>query len=97
MYTIGSPIFLNTLAGDFLGSRCSQLLGLASLQYLLNSKYLGKAMAGEKIRCNICQRELDNPNDALSMDCGGDCLQCMADAGDPDCMAAVQAIKNLNQ
>lgn len=40
-------------------------------------------------KCAICKRELDNPDDPLSRNCGGDCLQCMADAGDPDCKKAV--------
>jgi hypothetical protein len=39
-------------------------------------------------RCAICDRELkahDSP-DVISRDCGGDCLMCMAEAGDPDCV-----------
>lgn len=36
--------------------------------------------------CHICKRELDNPKDPVSDDCGGDCVLCMADAGDPDCI-----------
>lgn len=36
--------------------------------------------------CSICGRRLNNPHDPRSADCGGDCLQCMADAGDPDCI-----------
>jgi len=36
-------------------------------------------------RCGICRRLLNNPVDPVSLDCGGDCLQCMAAAGDPDC------------
>ncbi|MES2148526.1 MAG: hypothetical protein V4508_01920 [Pseudomonadota bacterium] len=42
-----------------------------------------------KKTCNICGRALDNPADPYSVDCGGDCLQCMADSGDPDCAATV--------
>ena len=34
--------------------------------------------------CNICHMELDVPGVPESQDCGGDCAQCMADAGDPD-------------
>lgn len=33
--------------------------------------------------CRICGRELDNPSDPFSSDCGGDCRACMAAAGDP--------------
>jgi hypothetical protein len=36
--------------------------------------------------CQTCSRELDNDNDPVSKDCGGDCRLCMADAGDPDCL-----------
>ena len=42
--------------------------------------------------CATCHRALDTPDDPLSRNCGGDCLQCMADAGDPDCIHAVNRI-----
>lgn len=49
-------------------------------------------------KCNICKRPLNNPDDEFSLDCGGDCLLCMADCGDTDCKDAVAeiAIKNSN-
>lgn len=37
------------------------------------------------MNCATCGRLLDNPDDPMSLDCGGDCQQCMADVGDPDC------------
>lgn len=40
--------------------------------------------------CLTCQRRLDVPGSVGSRNCGGDCLECMADAGDPDCAAALQ-------
>lgn len=43
--------------------------------------------------CNICRRALNRDGDPLSRDCGGDCLACMAEAGDPECIASVAAIK----
>ena len=44
-------------------------------------------------RCQICRRLLDDPTDPIrSMDCGGDCLQCMADSGDLDCIAKMATI-----
>jgi hypothetical protein len=49
------------------------------------------------MRCNTCKRELDNPADPRSMDCGGDCLQCMADAGDPDCVEEIRKIEVAEQ
>lgn len=39
--------------------------------------------------CSICSRELGVPDDQLSGDYGGDCLQCMAVAGDPTCIIAM--------
>jgi hypothetical protein len=37
-------------------------------------------------KCHICKRELDQPGDPTTKDCGGDCVQCMARYGDdPDC------------
>lgn len=47
----------------------------------------------EPARCAICKRLLGNPEDPASVNCGGDCLQCMADCGDPDCIAAIEALK----
>ena len=44
--------------------------------------------------CNICGRDLDDPDDETSRDCGGDCLRCMAlFAGDPDCALSLAAIE----
>lgn len=41
-------------------------------------------------RCRICRRILNNSQDPVgSSDCGGDCLRCMAAAGDPDCQKAL--------
>jgi hypothetical protein len=43
-------------------------------------------------KCKICGRELDNPDDPTTKDCGGDCLKCMAEIGkDPDCIAAMKS------
>lgn len=39
-------------------------------------------------KCGICGRTL-NDGTPESLDCGGDCLRCMADAGDPDAQAAL--------
>jgi hypothetical protein len=39
--------------------------------------------------CHICKRLLDDPADPTTEDCGGDCLRCMAEAGDPDCLRAM--------
>ena len=29
------------------------------------------------MKCNLCKRELDHPDDPLSESCGGDCIGCM--------------------
>lgn len=43
--------------------------------------------------CSICHCALDDPADPLgSADCGGDCTRCMAEAGDPDAIAALQSL-----
>lgn len=41
-------------------------------------------------QCSICQKTLDNPFDALSKDCGGDCVLCMAECDDPECIKGVK-------
>jgi hypothetical protein len=44
-------------------------------------------------KCNICGRELNNPADELSVDCGGDCWGCVgeieADLGDAESLTKV--------
>jgi hypothetical protein len=41
----------------------------------------------------MCDRELNNPNDPTTEDCGGGCLKCMAKCSDPDYMAAMAKIE----
>lgn len=53
----------------------------------------GELVLPEKQYCKICKRELNNPHDPTSKDCGGDCLQCMATvAEDPEAIAAIERI-----
>jgi len=40
-------------------------------------------------RCGVCRRE---PGDLSTRNCGGDCLRCMAECGDPDCMASMDQL-----
>jgi hypothetical protein len=47
---------------------------------------------GSSPRCGICGRLLNQSDDPTTHDCGGDCLRCMADAGDPDCEVAMKSI-----
>lgn len=42
--------------------------------------------------CTICKRELDNPADPTTRNLGGDCLLCMAEAGDPDARMSLDAL-----
>jgi hypothetical protein len=37
------------------------------------------------MNCGTCGKELNVTLKPETLDCGGDCLQCMADAGDPEC------------
>lgn len=43
--------------------------------------------------CKMCRRPLDQPDDPTTEDCGGDCLRCMAEAGDDDCEEAMRKIE----
>jgi hypothetical protein len=45
------------------------------------------------MRCGICGQELNVPFKPETLDCGGHCLNCMADAGDPEC---VEVLRRLN-
>lgn len=44
--------------------------------------------------CQICGVTLDQPADLLTRSCGGDCVRCMAAAGDPDCVREVELAKD---
>ncbi len=37
--------------------------------------------------CSVCGNPM-TADSSLRHDCGGDCLMCMAEAGDPECVAA---------
>lgn len=37
-------------------------------------------------KCNICGVEMQDTEPSPTLDCGGDCLSCMAEAGDTDCI-----------
>ena len=41
-------------------------------------------------RCRICGQELNVPLRPETLDCGGDCLKCMADSGDPECVETLR-------
>jgi len=43
-------------------------------------------------KCQTCGREMNNEPDSLNLNCGGDCMKCMADCGDPDCIVEVEKI-----
>jgi hypothetical protein len=49
---------------------------------------------GDPKRCSICGTTLKEDHHNLDLtpwhNCGGDCLLCMAQAGDPDCIAAMR-------
>lgn len=38
------------------------------------------------IPCNMCKTPMDQPGKPATLNCGGDCRKCMAEAGDPDCI-----------
>ena len=41
------------------------------------------------MNCLICCRKLNVPDEPDSLDCGGDCLRCMAEMGDPECVLSL--------
>ena len=45
--------------------------------------------------CTLCETPLDIPGRPWTQSCGGDCLACMADAGDPECVAGMAGAVNL--
>lgn len=46
------------------------------------------------MKCLICKREMLAGTD--SEDCGGDCLRCMAESGDPDCASKLITIRQAD-
>ncbi len=46
----------------------------------------------DRKNCGVCGKPLDQPDDDRTRNCGGDCVACMAAAGDPDCIKAMQEI-----
>lgn len=49
---------------------------------------VARRLAAKAPRCGICRRLLKT-GAVAAMDCGGDCLRCMAEAGDPDAIVAL--------
>jgi hypothetical protein len=45
----------------------------------------------------ICERELTIETHDRGIDCGADCLQCMAAAGDPECIEEIPKIEASEQ
>lgn len=43
--------------------------------------------------CNTCSRLLDRVGDLLSLNCGGDCVKCMVEGGDPESKAYVNGLQ----
>lgn len=44
------------------------------------------------MKCNTCGHATSTSRNSLYLDCGGDCLLCMAKAGDEDCTRHVVEI-----
>jgi anti-anti-sigma factor len=60
--------------------RVKQLLAITNLLQLFSAVS----------RCRICGQELNVPFKPETLDRGGDCLKCMADSGDPDCVETLR-------
>jgi len=55
---------------------------------------LSEARTRVRPGCAICGRLLGDPRDPVrSLNCGGDCLRCVAEAGDPECLAAMRQVE----
>lgn len=46
--------------------------------------------------CNICRRPLNQPFKRDTIDCGGDCVRCMALSDDPDCLETMREVEPDN-
>ncbi len=42
--------------------------------------------------CQTCDQPMSTASETLNLDCGGDCLSCMAWHGDPDAIEAVERL-----
>lgn len=49
------------------------------------------AAGGDNTFCRTCGVMMTE-HESLQRNCGGDCLMCMANAGDPDCIEAASRI-----
>jgi hypothetical protein len=50
------------------------------------------------VNCSICKVELNVEGRPETLDCGGDCLACMAFIGnDPDCVATIKTLSMETQ
>ncbi|WP_199030768.1 hypothetical protein [Ralstonia sp. ASV6] len=47
--------------------------------------------------CQICKRAMDQPGARDTVNCGGDCLRCVAEAGDPDCLKVMRELEPTNE
>jgi len=48
------------------------------------------------ITCNICGIQLNQARKPDTLDCGGDCLRCMAEFDDPECVEVMQELEPDN-
>ncbi len=46
------------------------------------------------MQCSICHRELNQSGMPDTADCGGDCVRCMADSEDPECVELIRQLEN---
>lgn len=44
-------------------------------------------------KCNVCSVPLGTDHHQANFDCGGTCMKCMAEAGDPDCVRSLEEIR----
>lgn len=50
------------------------------------------------LRCGICGCLLNDPHNMReTLDCGGDCVKCMADSGDPEAVDVMTTLHSLTE
>jgi hypothetical protein len=46
------------------------------------------------LKCGICGETLNVPDSPETMNCGGDCLKCLAEFDDPECVETLRRLKD---
>jgi len=64
------------------------------MKQLLAITNLLQLFSAISMQCRLCGQELNVPFKPETLDCGGDCLKCMADSGDPECEETLRRLQD---